>query len=638
MYMNAYSTYNYFTLYLWSQVPWRSNMKPTDEINRLPPEIGTFRLESRWTGQRVHKGTNWVIRCTQCQASRIVNTGTWNAAYKGTATLRCRCQAAGNPDITENPEYTPGRRRSAVTLFHQNKRQTIPQWAEETGIPATSIYNRERRRTVESDEWVIFGKDRHHPALDPSYNRPSAEVARVVEAVKKEVAEVLQVMTSELATRVIDQTILPALNAFYARRTRHLAEDQKIPDGMLPSNEGDSWYDPGPHKDDNVSLTKWCGVKHTYRTYRMQFGDEAAEAFYMDGRLLQSAPSYPSLDDDPAALDAPGATIDAPPTTTLAAALAATLTPTPTLEAPSATPTPTATPTLEATPDEDLPTVCADGTPIFHATFTDQPPDPNAPRLTPPGVALTSAQSAALQEEVDRMTREFVDNHKKGINPSALPVVRFDIEYTSAATPGEPVNLMAIPAHRHRLHRDIDPGQMFRHPLPPTFQAQEDTTPLNEEEEQALAGLPWFTQYTQRPSAHIQGGLCRTQFERYIAYDRATESKRMGKNIIFTGPSRYRTDIWAAARAEGTFSWVINHRLLNEVTNLSLCLYWAEVLPVRNDGSGRKFLEPAHRAALLEQCERWEAFIKANLAAGPYTRSMMNDIKGIVEIGPEFED
>lgn len=245
----------------------------------LPAKVGGFELISLWEGQKRWPGHNWLVRCVSCKESRLVNTGMWNAAHKGKHVMKCDCLKFKTVDGRE----------AKVRLTFNNESMTVAEWANRTGLPASSIYARLARRDARGtpfpDEWVIFGTDKDNPIRKAPKQDIDADVRKAIKAIEDEVISVLRPAFIDAVNRLVHEKITPLLMTLRNQAgsvTVTKEEPKVIPEGYLISMDGESYYNPAPHPNDDVLVAK----ETTYRRAREFFGDESTEEIYWPEREL----------------------------------------------------------------------------------------------------------------------------------------------------------------------------------------------------------------------------------------------------------------------------------------------------------------------------------------------------------------
>lgn len=260
-------------------------------IAHLPQQVGTYRLVEAFTGQRQLPGQNWVIRCESCKERRIINTSLWNAAYKGTQTIRCACQKKGT--------LNPATKRKSIFLTFNNESLSISDWAERTGIPENSIRDRHTKRNgqhplhQQPDEWVIFGTDKSHSQRKKHDFKPNKDIDKILDAITAEALDLLKPRFIDAVTALIEEKVRPLLYGLASKGTlsadtvNDLVTVTDIPEGNVISKDGESHYNPAPHINDSEMVT----LDATYREVREYYGDELAEFSYWPLKEFNTDPT-----------------------------------------------------------------------------------------------------------------------------------------------------------------------------------------------------------------------------------------------------------------------------------------------------------------------------------------------------------
>ena len=238
----------------------------------LPQKVAGFELVSDWKGPKKWPGHNWVVRCVSCKESRIVNTGMWNAVYKGTQTMKCDCHKVSHAEG----------RKATVRLTYNNESATIAEWSAKTGISPGSMYTRLTRRdargTAFPDEWVIFGTDKDNPTRKEPRQDIDDDIKKAIKAIEDEVIAVLRPAFIDAVNRAIYEKVRPILVGMKNRGelVTVTAPTPAIPDGHKITKDGLSHYSTTPHINDSEMVS----MDATYLQAREYFGDEAAEYEY----------------------------------------------------------------------------------------------------------------------------------------------------------------------------------------------------------------------------------------------------------------------------------------------------------------------------------------------------------------------
>lgn len=248
-------------------------MKTLDD---LPTRVGLFELVSEWAGVKKYVGKNWLIRCTDCKTERVTSTSIWNAAHKGNYKMLCKCQRKDGIERT-------GRKANKYLHFN-GVSGTVQEWADRTGISASSIYARMSRRKAQHpshaapDEWVIFGEDpdrvKRFTYIPTEAEQESAQVASLLISLQNDILRMLRPVVADALLTHIKPVLLRA------HASKPLVLPAKDPDY---ARDG-ATYDPSPHPLDDEPFCKDAN----YRKAREYWGDNSV------ANLWESMKQYPA--------------------------------------------------------------------------------------------------------------------------------------------------------------------------------------------------------------------------------------------------------------------------------------------------------------------------------------------------------
>jgi hypothetical protein len=213
--------------------------RPSPTQLHLPQQVNTYKLIEPFTGQRQLPGKNWVIRCDVCKDRRVINTSLWNAAYKGTQPIKCKCQRKG--------VLNPVSKRASIFLTFNDEAQSISEWAARTGISENSIRDRLIKRNGQhpsnrqTDEWVIFGTDKDHPLRKKHDFKPNKDIDKVLAAITAEAMDILKPRFIDAINTLVEEKVRPLLYGLAAKGVFEPVTVTEAPPGCLISLNGEGY-------------------------------------------------------------------------------------------------------------------------------------------------------------------------------------------------------------------------------------------------------------------------------------------------------------------------------------------------------------------------------------------------------------
>lgn len=176
-------------------------------FRELPVLVGTYRLNSEYDGPKPRPGMHVFIECTKCGDATRILP-----AYLWNAAAKGK-QALSCPHCRQG---NPRAKKTAKLYVHNGLSLTLPEWAERTGMNLRAMYARSKNRDAlphhlrQNDDYVIFGGNVDHPLRHLSA-RPVRAVDKVLTMLEERVSESLRASVSRIANSIVQDELRPVL-------------------------------------------------------------------------------------------------------------------------------------------------------------------------------------------------------------------------------------------------------------------------------------------------------------------------------------------------------------------------------------------------------------------------------------------